>query len=150
MFRLLTEFWLQYVFFFSYCTFCAPRNSHQTVLFPLSVCVLTTSCVLSTCHCLGSGPLTFFLVTNEATLANRFLPTPSSEGHIFVIFSCLYLPCLGTLLAFLSESETGRLLSGQQESEEANTKKASERRRVEELSNRIKGEQWDGEHLKYS
>lgn len=82
------------------------------------------------------------------------LPHSSSPSHFLSLF--LFLPCLGTLYPFFfcgREHKTRRLLSGQRGAEEERReieRKAQEEEGGCELSNRIKGEQRNGEHLKYS
>lgn len=121
-----------------------------------------------TCHCLGSRPYSSLLITNEPAAASRFLQHLPVLPHLCHLlshalpvplaltsspFSFLHLVWAHSSLSCGREHKTRRLPSGQRGAEEERReieRKAQKEEGGRELSNRIKGEQRNGEHLKYS
>lgn len=150
--------------------------SNQPELHPLSrfcvrlnykLCSGSTSQL--TRHCLGSRPHSSLLITNEPAPASRFLQRLPVLPHLCHLlspalflslplplpfpFSTLFRHTLPFFFFCGREHKTRRLLSGQRGAEEERReieRKAQEEEGGCELSNRIKGEQRNGEHLKYS
>lgn len=149
------------------------RNQPRLCPILVSVCILTASSVRAQVHnslaavLAGVHPPSL-LITNVPPPAGRFLyrlpapphlchrPPPSTSKPPLASspFSFFYLVQAHSRLFLCGRAhKTGRLLSGQRGAEEGCREMERKTQKEEggrELSNRIKGEQRNGKHLKYS
>lgn len=111
-------------------------------------------------HRPGSRPRSSLLITNERAPASRFLRDPPAPPRLLSSSLPLSLPlpvfappppCLGSLFLWqkAQDSPFAEWAAGSGGGKRRNRKKAQKEEGGSELSNRIKGEQRNGEHLKY-